>query len=56
MVSCPCCERRVDRLYALPPAVITRELVQAVDGDETPLDIKTCENCRNELLAGQSVV
>lgn len=55
MVSCPRCERRADRLYVLPPAVITHELVQAVDGDETPLDVRTCGDCRDELMEGKSV-
>ncbi len=45
MESCPRCERQVDRLHPLPPDVITRELMTAFDGIETPTDLELCGSC-----------
>lgn len=52
METCPKCVRRVDGLHPVPPDVITRELLAAFDGIETPTDLRFCGDCVTALMEG----
>lgn len=52
MVECPRCGRDADGLHPLPPAVITKEVVEAIGHESEMGDLETCAECVQELSGG----
>lgn len=53
MASCPRRVHQADRLYVIPPAVITHESGQVVDGNEAPFN--NSKTWGTESVEGKSV-
>lgn len=55
METCPRCDRAVDRVHPLPPAVITKELIETYETLDVLTENGVCPDCLDELMAGGPV-
>jgi hypothetical protein len=54
MERCRMCERDVRELHPIPPAVMTRTVIELVDDSRPPSELRLCSDCINRLIDGEA--
>jgi hypothetical protein len=55
MERCRACGSVVDELHRIPPDVLTRAVIRAIDDDSPVVRLELCADCLEDLAAGEDL-